>query len=607
MAITDASATLVLDSYNRSVELANSATESLNGFTEALNASVYTAPKVDVKWSSLTTPPPTTLPSPPSLNPIVFQEPHNIPEPLDGTIEPVQIENFTKNEPVLSIGPAPALNFGEIPVIPAIGAVTVPSAPAITLPSEPAYLSISTPIFGGIDLHEGWLDRLDSIPELQLLRPDPMDYVRGKPYASPFLKSLQATLAARIRGGTGLPADAEQAIWDRARDRETQIALAGEAEAMRGAEALGFALPIGTLAAQVADARRVYHDKLSSLSRDIAIKQAELEQENLKQAIAVGMELEGKLMNYSLELEKVTFEAAKAVSENAVQVYNAGVDHYKTLLAAYQAYAATYKTIIDAELSKVEVYKAQLQGELAKAQVNTAMTQQYKAQVDAAMSQVEIYKAQVGAANVLVQLEQSKLQAAGEQIRAFTATVSAEVARVDVFKAQVSGEVAKVEAFKSSVQAYSAKAGAQAEKARVNIARFAALGTAKAAEWEGYRARMTGESVRIEALAKNNSLAVEGYKLASIAASSSAELSARQWESNIKQYEASQNLTLQTAKVNMDALISANAARMDVAKTGAQIYAQQVASAYNIVNTNASISSSTSSVFNMPVPGSTTN
>lgn len=66
------------------------------------------------------------------------------------------------------------------------------------------------------------------------------------------------------------------------------------------------------------------------------------------------------------------------------------------------------------------------------------------------------------------------------------------------------------------------------------------------------------------------------------------------WEASVKQYESSQSVMLQSAKINMDAVVYANNARLDAAKVGAQIFAQQVASAYNIVNTSASISGSAS-------------
>lgn len=587
-------ASIVLDAYNRSVALAESAKSEMGGFTDALAATVYAPPTISVSWASLAPPSIPDVPPMPTTPAIALGNFGNEPADIDATMEGIEVDDFTATEPVLNFGPAPVMVFGDVPSIPAVQDVAVPDAPVVVMPESPSFLSISTPTFGGVNLHEDWLDKLDDIPELQLLQPEPMNYQRGAAYTSGFLTNMQALLNERLRGGTGLDAAVEQALWDRARDRETQIALAGEAEILRSAEAAGFPLPAGTLAAQVSDARRAYHDKLSGLSRDISIKQAELEQENLKQTITMGIQLEGQLMDNAIKLEQMAFEAAKAVADNAIQVYNAGVEYHRALLASYQAYADAYKTVINAELTKVEVYKAQLQGEQTKAEINNALVQRYKAQIEGSMAQVEIYKAQVGAASVLVQLEQNKLQAAGEQIRAFVATVNAEVSKVEAYKAGVSAEGTKVEAYKALAQAYSAKAGAQSEKARVSIARYTALSQNNANRWDGYRARIAAESARVDALAKHSGVIVDGYKIAATAAMSKAELNARMWEASVKQYESSQSLMLQSAKINMDATMHANNARLDAAKVGSQIYAQQVASAYNIVNTSASISGSAS-------------
>ena len=587
-------ASIVLDAYNRSVALAEAAKAEMENFTGGLIATVYAPPTISVSWASLAPPSIPDVPPMPTTPTIALGDFGNEPADIDATMDGIEVDDFTATEPVLNFGPAPVMVFGDVPSIPAVQDVAVPDAPVVVMPESPTFLSISTPTFGGVNLHEDWLDKLDDIPELQLLQPEPMNYQKGAAYTSGFLTNMQALLNERLRGGTGLDAAVEQALWDRARDRETQIALAGEAEILRSAEAAGFPLPAGTLAAQLSDARRAYHDKLSGLSRDIAIKQADLEQENLKQTIAMGIQLEGQLMDYAFKLEQQAFEAAKAIADNAVQVYNAGVEYYRTLLDAYKTYAAAYKTVIDAELTKVEVYKAQLQGEQTKAEINTALVQQYKAQIEGSMAQVEIYKAQVSAAQTLVQLEQSKVQAAGEQIRAFVATVNAEVSKVEAYKASVSAEGTKVEAFKSLAQAFAAKAGVQAEKARVGIARYSALTQANAAQWDGYRARVAAESARLDALAKHSGVVVDGYKIAATATTAKAELAARMWEASVKQYESSQSVMLQSAKINMDAVMYANSSRLDAAKVGAQIFAQQVASAYNIVNTSASISGSAS-------------
>lgn len=587
-------AEVVMDAYNRSVELADQATSRLTGFVNALNATIYAPPTLSVTWNAPAPPTQTPVPQAPEIPRIVFNEPA-APQTVDvGGFENVVVDDFTAAAPTLNFGTAPTLSFGAAPSIPQVREVSVPDAPQITLPQAPKFLTITTPTFGGVNLHEDWLDKLDDAPELQLLQPEPLRYERSPAYKSGLLSNMQALLNERLRGSTGLDAAVEQALWDRTRDRETQIALANEADVMRSAEAMGFALPPGTLAAQLADGRRDYYGKLSSLSRDIAIKQAELEQENLKQTIAAGIQLEGQLMDHAVKIEQLAFESAKAVAENAVQVYNAGVEYHRSLLAAYQAYAASYKTVIDAEMTKVEIYKAQLQGEQTKAEINNAAVQQYKAQIEGSMAHVEIYRAQVGAANTLVQLEQSKLQAASEQIRAYVASVNAEVSKVEAYKATVSAEGVKVDAYKTLAQAFSAKASAQAEKARLGIAKFSALSQHNTNQWDGYRARVSAETARIEALSRQSSALVDGYKIATVAASSQAELAARVWESNVKQYEGAQNISIQAARLNTEAAINTNNARMEAAKVTAQIFAQQVASAYNIVNTSASISAGSS-------------
>lgn len=587
-------ASIVLDAYNRSIDLANSSKSELGAFTDALNASIYSPPSLSVQWASLAPPTIPDVPAMPETPAIVFHEPGNVPTDVDGTMDALVVDDFTAVAPTLNFGPTPVLSFGSVPSVPSVQDVAIPSAPTVNLPDVPQYLTLSTPTFGGINLHEEWLDKLDTIPELTLIEPTPFDYTPGAPYSSGFLQNMQAILNERLTGGTGLDTAVEQGIWDRARDRETQIALAGEAEVMRSSEAFGFALPIGTLAAQIADSRRSYHDKLSGLSRDVAIKQADLEQANLQQTITMGIQLEGMLLDNAYKLEQLAFSVAKEVADNTIGIYNAGLEHLKALMVAYQTYAASYKTVIDAELAKVEVFKALLGAEQTKATINTTLVQQYKAQIDGAMSVVEIYKAQVGAAQTLVQLEQSKVAAGAEQIKAFVATVSAEVAKVEAYKAANSAEATKVEGYKALAEAYSAKTGAQAEKARVSISRFSALQQSNAAKWDGYKARVGAESARVQALASQSSVIVDGYKIAATSATAKAELTASIWRASLQQYESAKTVMINAAKINMDSTIATNNARLEAAKVGAQVYAQQVASAYNIVNTSASIGGTSS-------------
>lgn len=585
----DGPASIVQNQYERSLSLADGLKAEMSGFVDSLKKSIYAPPTIDVHWQTFAAPTIASIPNMPSLPSADLGDFGNTPGGVSGSIDDVTIDDFTAVAPVIPDRALPDVNFGTVPLLPTVKDVAVPDAPAVTLPTVPTMLTLSTHTFGGINLHEDWLDKLDDIPELSVLAPTKLNYTRGAGYASALLDNLKATINARLNGASGLAPAIEQGIWDRARDRETQIALAREEEAKRAAEAMGFPLPTGALAGMLADSRREYADKLSSLSRDVAIKQAELAQENLRHAIDTAISLETQLMDQAYKLEQLVFEAAKATADNEIQAHNAALEQFKALLAGYQAYASAYETLIKAELNKVEVFKALLSAEELKSQINTALVQQYKAQIEGAMATVEIYKSQVGAAQTLVELEKAKVQTAGEQIRAFVALNNAEMSKVELFKAQLSADGMKLESYKTLAQAYSAKAGAQAEKARVSVARYQAQISAKGLEWDGWKAKVSAQVARVDAAAKQASVLVDGYKVATYATTAQAEMYARMWESNIKQYEASQNLTVQAAKINGDALMHTNDANMDAAKAGAQIMAQQVSSAFNAVATSASI------------------
>ena len=584
----------VNDQFAKSHDYATKAYVQMGTFATALENAVYSAPSISVTWNSLTPPAAMVLPTHDAMPTIAVSMPTDTPAALDVGAPTVSIDNFTDTMDTLDFGTKPTISYGTVPAVPSIDAVAIPTADTVVMPDAPTYLALNTVSFSGVDLHPDWLLNLETIPAMTLVEPTPFSYARGPEYASALLADLKAKLVERLSGGTGLSPAVEQAIWDRARSRETNTALANEAEIMRQSEAFGFSLPSGTLAAQLREAQQDYYDKLSTLSRDVAIKQAELEQENLKQTIAEGMQLESKLIDTSLQLERLAFDASKQYADNAIQIYNAGVEGYKALLTGYQTYATAYKTIIDAELAKVEVYKAELQAEMTKAQINTAKVEQYKAAISAQMSKVEIYKAQVSAAQTLVQLESTKVQAAGEQVKAYVAQINAETAKVEAYKAGVTAEATKAEVFKTKVQAYSAKVGAQGEKARADLGRYTALVQAKTAEWDGFKAKVQAEAERVRALGLQSSSMLDGYKASVAALEAEANMRTKIWETQIKDYEAAQNITLQTAKINTDAIMQTNQAKLEASKVGAQVYAQLTASAYGMAHATASMSGSVS-------------
>lgn len=580
----------VTDAFNKAQSYAADATAQAASFIASMQTGFYAPPQINVQWATIAPPSLPSLPSAPSLPEINFVDPGNRPSAPTVAEPTLAFDDFTEAAPSLDLPAAPTVSYGAIPTVPTLSDVALPDAPVVDMPVAPTLMGLATVAFGGVDMHEDWLANLQNVPQLQLASPTPYSYSPGPQYASELLSTLQAKLAERMQGGTGLSAAVEQAIWDRARDRETAAAQSNIDEVMRVNEALGMPLPSGALSAQLRDAQQAYYDKLSEMSRDVAIKQAELEQANLKDTIAAGMQLEGQLIDYSYKIERLAFENAVQYAANAIQVYNSQVEQYKALLMGFQTYSANYKTLIDGELAKVEAYKAQLQAEQIKAEINTTLVAQYRATIEAQMAQVEIYRAQLGGAQALVSLEQAKIAAAGEQIRAYVAGINAETSKVEAYKASVQAEATKVEVYRTKVQAFATKVGAQAEEARVQLGYYNTKIQTYAAQWEGYRSAVAAEQARMSALAAQSGALLDGYKAAAAATEAAAGVQLRQWESNIKQYEAGMQLTLQTAKINSDNIIATNNARLDASKVGAQVFAQLASSAYGMAHASTNLS-----------------
>ena len=650
---TQSIADIVTGQFATAHNYAQDAVASTDAFLAALNAAAaFTVPTIDLTWTPITEPDALTPAAPVTLDDVIYTAP-TAPTALVLDDPVVDAISFGEAAPTTSFPVAPTLDIGVAPTIPEVGAVALPSAPNISIgtvpaipsvaavampdvpvldmPDVPTMLSLSIPTFGGVDLHEDWLAKFDDIPTLALVAPTPYSYSVGPEYASALLAALKATLTTRLAGGTGLSPAVEQAIWDRARSRETQTALANEADVQRTSEALGFALPPGVIAAQVRATQQDYYDKLSSLSRDVAIKQAELEQENLKQTIDEGIRLEGQLIDYSYKLEQLTFEAAKTQAENAIQIHNAQVEQYKALLSVYGIYSDAYKTIISAELAKVDVFKALIDAEKAKTDVNRALVEQYKAEIEARMTAVEIYKAQVdgaktlveieglkisaageqikafvaqvnaetakveiykaevGAAKMLVEIEGLKVNAAGEQIKAYVAQVNAETAKVEVYKAGVEAEVSKVQVYKVKADAFAAQAGVQTELARVEIAAYDAKIRAKSLEWDGYKSELEVKKYEFQGVLQKNDQLLTQYKAETEVELAKYNGALKKWEIQTKEYEASQQLMLQAAKINGDNAMHAASVRADAAKAGAQVHAQLAGSAYSMAKVSADI------------------
>lgn len=548
-------------------------------------------PVITANFPSSPSSPPLSLAPPPTGIPIVWTAPA-LPAAFSGDV--------TVNDllPAPFDDPAPLLVFGSAPVFNDVA----PSAPGlnldfgvmpdltVNLPSAPQLLSLSISAFGGVNM-----PTIDpTIPTLTIDPPSLIKYVPGAQYTSSLLTRLKAKLEDILtNGGTGLVASIENAIWDRGREREAK-AQREAIDQLDAMEATGFALPTGAyLDARIKILTETNYVQ-TGLSREVMIKQAELEQTNVSHALDASITLEGSLIQYTNSVEQRMFDSCKYATEAGVSIYNARVQAYTVFVDAFKARIAIYEAQVRAELAKVEVYKAQLQAEQTKAEINKVLVDQYKVQIEAALSSVEVFKARIGAIQAKADIEKTKIEIYGEQVKGYAAKVGAFTAGVEGFRATIQAEQTKQDAFKSKVQVYSARVDAASKLIEARIKAFEAKISAKSAEYDGFKAAVAGESARVGAIAAANSAVAEVYKAQSVGLSSYNEVLTRQYQVTVEQAARVAEIGVAAAKANAELYITSRTLAVEAAKAGATVSAQLGAAALNANNFSQSDSTSKS-------------
>jgi hypothetical protein len=142
-------------------------------------------------------------------------------------------------------------------------------------------------------------------------------------------------------GGTGIPAAVENQIWERSRNKETKEATRLKSEAQEAFASRGFSLPSGVLYAQLAMIDQAASDKISTHARDVAIKQVDIEIENIRFAVDQGVRLRLGVvqaligyLNAFLQVPQIATDRAKTQSELKRRLWEASAAYYRALIDA---------------------------------------------------------------------------------------------------------------------------------------------------------------------------------------------------------------------------------------------------------------------------------
>lgn len=527
-----------------------------------------------------------TIPADPGLDTLVDVEP----------AAPVTFEQFMPSLTGLVIPEAPAeRDLGEMPLKPVLSDVAVPVAPTLVKPLFPSLNAIAIPAFTfpTLPTYTGVAPEFEGTAVSTVLQwTEPV-------YAVEILDELTNKLRAMWDGELGLPPAVEQALWERAASREDLAIARDISAAMTEFSSRGFTMPPGMLAARTDAIREEGQIKKLALGREILVKIADTQIENLRFACQQAVGAETLLFNIFSNMVQREFEAAKIQLDSQLAMYNAQVALFNARQSAYATEAQVFKTRLDAELARIEVYKAELEGELAKGTLNEQQVRIYGEQIKALLTDVELYKAQMQGAEIEAGLVRNRIDIFKAEVEAYAEQVQADKVRFDAYESRVRGESAKAGILDAEARAYTAYIQGKATEADIGIKNMDAVIRSNELKIRKYAAQLEYQRGVVEAqrATVQANAAAHQANTARFTASVGAEEAATRLEITATEAQSRLAVSLydtQTRKymADLEQMIRVAGLQLEALKGAAQASSTLAAGAMAGVSVGASISGS---------------
>lgn len=473
---------------------------------------------------------------------------------------PIQVQ--IPNQPVkpnLTAPIAPFIDYSS----------TTYSSPEITTPNTPELTQIILPDAPEVNIIEFEDLYPHGVPLFNATVPDGAFTYDEREFTDDLLEKIKDVLIKRLDGGTGLNPIVEKAIWDRGRDRESKVFLSSERALLVERGAMGFSRPTGSLMAAMDDLFAELQSKTIELSREIMIKQAEMEQSNLKDAIAQTISLEDALIKQYMAINQRLFEAAKYTRDMFFEIFKAKISQYNTQVEAYKAFIQIYQARLQAESTKIELFKAE---------------------VSAKGLLLDFDKNKVGLFEALNNFQRIKVDLFKELYAAEANRIKIEEMKIDLFKSQVDGYSKGIESYSADIQAFSEVIKAQGAKLGVNETQAKIFAT----RMQSYATQSEANSKRIqlktsiqELELKKRLAILESHLKQSQVVQTNAQIELDAFRAQNETFNAQVNLARSKADVkatNQRIKLEARKMAADVALANAKLLADT-----NIASTNAAI------------------
>lgn len=565
------------------------------------------------------------------FNPSVYSEPDkptsdisalNLPQaPTRPNLDNVNLDSLSVEAPVFNIddpnisipaspslvepespGSAPSLKDielpeyegGELPTVPSLEELRIPVAPDISFDE----FDVSRPEFSAPD---DYLYDNNLIAETKELASQQLEKYKDNDLDGKKLRDVWSEMA---EGGTGLPPEIEQALFDRAVNRDEVSSVQAIRQAQGEWAARGFSMPGSTILARESEIRTENRKERGRINRELSIQQHTQQIENLRFVVEQGVRLESQRQ----ELFIRTLDAARSVVTSSYEVYrsllSARVDILNSQLQIYQTDVQVFREKLQIELNRLEVFRAQIEAEQAKGTINQQKVDVYRAQLSAVQTNADVYRAQIEGANGLIRAETEKMNAYRARVQAFQAQWEGEQTKVEVYNSKVAAEETKARVYEGQIRGYAERVNAyraSTEAARSGVEAQTNLNESKvrqySAEVEAWSQNVSANIERIRAEISEFQARVQLY---------SADISGE--EARIRAEDTNSRRAFELVRAEVDTKVKqvdqqieqlrlAETLGLEALRNSAQVNSQLASSALSAINVSASISDSVSSAY----------
>jgi len=487
-------------------------------------------------------------------------------------------------------------------------------APTLTDRAEPDKPQTMLPVFGAIapvdntaaptniearfasayaDATPGTVAMLDGYVDAML--------AKFNPRYTEQMAAIENQLAKYMQGGTGLNAAAENAIYERARQKNAAEARRVRETAIRDAASMGFTMPTGAMNAAIQNARQAGADNNAASAREIVVMQAEMEQKNLQFAVTTSAGLRTTLLNAALSyyqnlisINGQALDYAKAILSSIIEVYNTAVKAYGVKLDAYRAEAAVFETRLKSAMAGIELYRSEIAALEALSNVDRSKVDVYKARIDALTSLSNVYRAQIEAVQGRVGLEKLKLDVFQSQVQSYSAIVQAKNAEWQGYSAAMDGQTAKVKIYSSQVDAFNSQVNGFKATIEAKSEVVRAQATTNKARADQYSAILNGYQTVVQARGEKAKTQLENQRQTIIAYQAKTQATVANAQVRNEYYKSVSMVGIANAELQMKAMMEEIKSKQNYSSSLAQlssangsVYASLASSAMAGMNTLA--------------------